>query len=560
MKMSRIISTGEQYFCTLRQHNLFYIDKTKFIKDWWNGFDYVTLITRPRRFGKTLMLDTIKTFFSQEFANRSDLFEGLEIWKDEKFRNLQGTIPVISLSFSRFNNNDYANMISRIKSALASIYDSFTRFIDLNAMSEIGKKIFNAVSDSMSDGTAQDSLHYLCKFITMQYNIKPIILLDEYDTPLQEAWLNGYWKEMTSFMRGFFNATFKDNPWLERGLITGITRVAKESIFSDMNNIEVVSCTSDMYADCFGFTEQEVFSAMDEYCLTDKPKVKYWYDGFNFGKTKEIYNPWSIINYLKKKEFVSYWANSSSNKLISDLIVNADEDIKEEISKLLQGDFISTKMDEEIVFTQLDDTGALWSLLMATGYLKPIKFNLETKDYELTLTNHEVHEVFDTLITNWFKKSINFKRKFLEALLSDDLACMNTNLKEVTKTAFSFFDSSGNEPERFYHGFVLGLIVDLKEHYIIKSNRESGDGRYDVMMIPRHTNLHSIIIEFKTADTKDENNLEKTCHSAIKQIRDKNYIADLLYNNITADNIYIYGIAFQKKNVLICGGLESKID
>ncbi|MBQ9536320.1 MAG: AAA family ATPase [Desulfovibrionaceae bacterium] len=557
--MSRTLTPGTQSFERLRVNNYFYIDKTKFIQDWWNNGIDVTLITRPRRFGKTLMLDTVKTFFSTEFAGRSDLFEGLEIWNNEKFRNLQGTISVIFLSFAKFNNDNYFDIIARIKAAISSIYGSFASYIDINAIPDAEKELFTSVCLSMPDSTAQDAIYYLCKFITMQHKIRPIILLDEYDTPLQEAWLHNYWDKLVNFMRGFMNSTFKTNPYLERGLITGITRVAKESIFSDMNNLEVVGTTSRFYTDCFGFTEQEVFQAMDEFELTQKEKVKYWYDGFNFGKSKEIYNPWSILNYLKNQEFTSYWANTTSNKMISDLIIKSDEDRKDELSKLIQGDSIITKMNEEIIFTQLDEPAALWSLLMSAGYLKPTNFNLENKEYELTLTNHEIYEVFETLITNWFKNSINFKRKFLNALLSDDLDSMNINLKHVTQNTFSVFDINETEPEKFYHGFVLGLIVDLKEDYIIKSNRESGYGRYDIMMIPRRANYHGIIIEFKTLDQKSKNDLEKTCQSALEQIKTKDYISELLDHNIAANNIYIYGIVFQGKDILIRGGLEANI-
>ncbi|MBQ7585834.1 MAG: PD-(D/E)XK nuclease domain-containing protein, partial [Desulfovibrionaceae bacterium] len=303
-----------------------------------------------------------------------------------------------------------------------------------------------------------------------------------------------------------------------------------------------------------------VFSAMDEYGLKDKSKVKQWYDGFIFGRTKGIYNPWSIINYLKNKEFVAYWANSSSNKIVGDLIATSSVDVKEETSDLLKEKSINIEMDEEIVFSMLDDPGAIWSFLMAAGYVKPTNFNLESREYELTLTNHEVHLAFNTFISNWFKKTITYKRKFIKALLSDDLTSMNINLRHITKTVFSFFDTRGDEPERFYHGFVLGLIVDLKDRYNIKSNRESGDGRYDVTMFPKQSKNHGIVIEFKTQDSESETTLEKTCHSALKQIRKKDYITELLDNNVRPNDIYVYGFAFKEKNVLICGGANDQIN
>ena len=385
--MPRKITTGEQYFLTLRQNNLFYIDKSKFIKEWWLGLDRVTLITRPRRFGKTLMLDTVKTFFSPKFADRPDLFAGLEIWKDEEFRNLQGKIPVISLSFSRINDNNYDDIIARIKTALADIYGLFSPLIDINAIPDAEKEIFTSVRKYMTDDTAKDSLHYLCKYLTLQHNIKPIILLDEYDTPLQEAWFHGFWDKLVNFMRGFFNATFKDNPWLERGLITGITRVAKESIFSDMNNLKVVSVTSDLYADCFGFTEQEVFTAMDEYGLTNKEEVKQWYDGFIFGNKREIYNPWSIIGYLSEKRIATYWGNTSSNSLVGELIAKANVKVKDEFTQLLKGESIVTKLDEEIVFSQLlsKKKELFGACLWLQAMLSPLNLILKVENTKLFL-------------------------------------------------------------------------------------------------------------------------------------------------------------------------------
>ncbi|MBQ7586241.1 MAG: AAA family ATPase, partial [Desulfovibrionaceae bacterium] len=318
--MSRLIATGKQSFFNLRVNNCFYVDKTKFIREWWKGLDDVTLLTRPRRFGKTLMLDTVKTFFSLEFAGRSDLFEGLEIWKDEEFRNLQGKIPVIFLSFADIKSKSYDTAIKLINSRINRIYKNFRNFLNLDLLLETEKIQFASVNNTMDLATAQDSLLCLSEYLVSQGYSKPIILLDEYDTPLQEAWMNHYWDDLVAFIRGFFNTTFKTNPYLDRALISGITRVAKESIFSDLNNLKVVSVTSELYMDCFGFTAQEVFSAMDEYELTNKEEVKSWYDGFIFGNQKEIYNPWSIINFLSTKILDTYWADSSSNSLVSDLL------------------------------------------------------------------------------------------------------------------------------------------------------------------------------------------------------------------------------------------------
>ena len=566
--MSRIIATGKQSFLNLRENNCFYVDKTKFIRDWWNGLDDVTLITRPRRFGKTLMLDTVNTFFSLEFAGRSDLFQGLEVWSDKKIQNLQGKIHVIFLSFARFNDSSYEGIVSRIKAALASIYGLFTPLIDQEAIPEAEKTLFTSVNEFMSDEKAKDSLHYLCKFITIQYNIKPIILLDEYDTPLQAAWQNKYWEELANFMRGFFNATFKDNQWLERGLITGISRVAKESIFSDMNNLKVVSITSNLYSDCFGFTEKEVYAAMDEYGMKNKAEVKCWYDGFTFGNQHEIYNPWSIINFLATKELDTYWADTSSNRLVSDILAHSDAGVKKQAETLLNGKSILVKLDEQIEFNNLyTKKGAIWSLLMAAGYLKPLSVNRLEKEYELDITNFETNLILQNKIYEWFDGlNSDDDDNFIKALLDNNLDLMNELMSEITEGTFSYFDTNRKiknertEAESFYHGFVLGLLINLKKRYGIISNHESGFGRYDICMYPKKDTDPGIVIEFKSISQSKEHNLKETCNNALKQIKERDYIKDLILHGVAKNNIYVYGFAFQGKKVLICGGAEEMLD
>ena len=412
----------------------------------------------------------------------------------------------------------------------------------------------------IDDADAEDSLLYLAKALVRQNYEKPIILLDEYDTPLQEAWLHGYWDELVAFLRGFFNSTFKTNPYLGRGLIAGITRVAKESIFSDMNNLKVVSITSNLYTDCCGFTEQEVFSSLDEYGLTAKEEVKQWYDGFIIGSTKGIYNPCSIIGYLSEKEFAPYWVDTSSNALVGDLIAQADREVKEEMNVLLSGDSFVTHLDEQLVFSQLyTDQGAIWSLLMAAGYVKPLTRNPATGEYRLALTNHEVHFLMEKLISRWFYAS-STGNEFRHALLTGDLDVMNETMSEISENTFSYFDTSGKKPERFYHAFVLGLIVDLKGRYEIKSNRESGYGRYDVSMIPLQAGDHGIVIEFKTFRPKKEKNLEEACNNALRQIRQQKYTNELKSRKVAPNKISVYGFAFAGKKVLICGGAEEEID
>ena len=556
--MPRAIPVGEQNFAAIRENDCFYVDKTHFISEWWQGWDRVTLITRPRRFGKTLMLDTVRTFFSPEFRERPELFAGLSVEKDEKLMALRGAVPVIFLSFADIKGRNYAETAESIKAFLVSLYNDYRWLAEKADLSVTEKEQFNSVCMTMSDSAAQRALQALSKYLERFYGIKPIILLDEYDTPMQEAWLKGFWDELIEFLRGFFNATFKTNPYLGRGLMTGITRVSKESLFSDLNNLEVVTVTTKRYGDCFGFTEEEVFATMDEYGLPDKAGVKEWYDGFIFGGRKDIYNPWSIIGYLSERQFSTYWVDTSSNALVGELLRKADADVKTHMEDLLRGQSFQTVLDEQIVFSQLpDEPGSIWSLLIAAGYMKVLWCESSRQLYEIALTNHEVRLMMEKLIRLWFNSggTSSLSAEFRRALTEDRTARMNTMLNEIALRTFSNFDVKGREPERFYHGFVLGLIVDMQGSYTILSNRESGYGRYDVMLIPADAGGRGIILEFKSiACDEGENTLQDSVAAALKQIREKNYAAELLARGIPAERIYAYGIAFQGKQALVAGG------
>ena len=376
--MARTVAIGIQDFEKIREKNVFYIDKTDFIREWWENGDDVTLITRPRRFGKTLNMSMVEHFFSVDYANRGDLFDGLAIWQDEKYRNIQGTYPVISLSFARVKETNYTDTREKICEIIRNLYIKYSFIRESDVMTTADRNFFDKIlADEISNTNATSSLYQLAGYLYRYYGKKVIILLDEYDTPMQEAYVNGFWDELVAFTRSLFNSTFKTNPWLERAIMTGITRVSKESIFYDLNNPEVVTTTSDKYATCFGFTEDEVFAALDECGLSgQKEKVKQWYDGFTFGKHKDIYNPWSILNFLDKKTFMTYWANTSSNSLVGKLIREGSRRVKESFERLLSGETIKTPIDEQIVYNQLDgNEDAIWSLLLASGYLKVISYD-----------------------------------------------------------------------------------------------------------------------------------------------------------------------------------------
>ena len=568
--MGRTVGIGNQDYETIRREGYFYIDKTAFIREWWESGDSVTLITRPRRFGKTLNMSMVEQFFSVNYAGRGELFEGLSIWREEKYRRIQGTYPVIALSFAKVKENTYQNARKRICRIIADLYRKFDFLLDSEKLNERDRELYRIVSADMEDYVAAESLNALSSLLMRHYGKKVIILLDEYDTPMQEAYIDGYWEELVAFIRNLFNAAFKTNPYLERAIMTGITRVSKESIFSDLNNLKVVTTTSEKYADCFGFTEGEVFAALEEYGLSDqKQLVKDWYDGFIFGSKKDIYNPWSIINFLDDKKVGVYWANTSSNRLVGKLIREGSASVKKTFEILLSGGTLEMEIDEQIIYSQLlVKKNAVWSLLLASGYLKVLDTTfverLGRTYYKLTLTNREVHIMFESMILDWFSGNDDYN-DFIKALLLGDVKAMNTYMNRVTQEMFSYFDtgkSNRSEPERFYHGFVLGLMVELADRYVVTSNRESGFGRYDVMLEPRRIPMaaseggkdNAIILEFKVQDEEEERELTDTVTEALKQIEEKDYQASLIAKGIPGECIRKYGFAFCGKKVLIGAG------
>lgn len=563
--MARTAAIGHQDYETVRMNDYFYVDKTGFIKEWWDSGDIVTLITRPRRFGKTLNLSMTEKFFSTEYAGRKDLFEGMQIWDDDRFRALQGSYPVIFLTFAGLKDSTYLSAREHFCRTIEEIYNRYEYLTEGTLLNEKEKEYYRSVKADMDDSTAAVSLRNLSDYLCRYFGKKTIILLDEYDTPMQEAYVNGYRDEIVDFTRNLLNNTFKTNPYLERALMTGITRVSRESVFSDLNNLRIVTTTTEKYETSFGFTEEEVAASLREFGLADRAdEVKQWYDGFTFGNTEDIYNPWSILNFLKEGKTAPYWANTSSNSLVGKLIREGNGKVKEEFQMLLEGGAVRSEIDEQFVYDQLDmDESAIWSLLLASGYLAVKK--VETiqsgygdwkQVYTLKLTDFEVQVMFRRMVRNWFAPAASSYNGFLCAFLEGDVEAMNVFINRVARGTFSFFDTAGDpehaEPEKFYHGFVLGMMVELSDKYRLTSNRESGFGRYDIMLMPYRDDLDAAVMEFKVFNPRKEKTLEDTAENALKQIEEKEYVTELEENGIPAERIRKYGFAFRGKEVLIC--------
>ena len=552
------ISTGTENFKELLDNNYYYVDKTSLIEDVLS--DKVMLYTRPRRFGKTLNLSMLYYFFSNKEKENSYLFEGLNISKDKEILKHQNQYPVIFLTLKDMNNNNFQSQIYIFTSLIANIIDIYAEIKNSDTISQRERKLLDIYQNAEADiDDLKISLKILSNCLYKYYQQRVIILIDEYDVPLQSAYNNGYYDEMVDFLRSIFSSALKTNDALERGILTGCLRIAKESIFTGLNNFTVRSITSQYACDCFGFTQEEIDDLLDYYDLINKrDEIKDWYDGYLFDKT-EIYNPWSVLNYIKEllgdKDFhaISFWANTSSNDLVRQYIENATMKMKEEFEELINGKSIIKKIAPELTYREMnfksskDMNDNVYSFLLFTGYLKIKEKVYENNElvedtYKLVIPNKEVKKIYENIFIKWFREYQNERdSNFIDALIQEDVTKANSILQDVLLQSISYYDNY----ESFYHGFMVGFLN--ADGYEVKSNRESGEGRFDLAVLPYSILNTAIVIECKHSNSIKE--LRKDSKEASNQIIEKRYIEGLRDEGY--ENVIGYGISFYKKQCII---------
>ncbi|GEQ20922.1 hypothetical protein CBU02nite_14280 [Clostridium butyricum] len=559
--MKKTIQVGTSNFKELIEENHFFVDKSLLIKEFVQNGAKVILTPRPRRFGKTLNMSMLKHFFDIENKEENkNLFKGLKIENEKEIMKLQGQYPVVFLSFKNQKHFNFSNLQDGIKSLMANIYNEHDYLLESDKLSQFDKnKFMSILNRSASIVDFLEAVSDLTRYLSKYYNQKVIVLIDEYDVPLQEAFIRGYYEEALVLVRNILTAALKDNVYLEKALVTGILRVAKESIFSGLNNLQVHTILSYKFNDKFGFEENEVIDLLKYYDLeSKKDEVKNWYNGYMFGG-KVIYNPWSVLNYIDNNEqgFMPYWINSSGNELIKRLLSRGTKETKECLEELIKGNAITKIVDDHIVMKDVDeDEENIWSFLTMSGYLKPVKQELIRGKIkcDLKIPNEEVHIFYENLIVKWFKESLTSQNynTMLKALITKDVETFDEIFTEFIVRSMSYFDVSGEEPEKVYHAFVLGMIVSLNDKYQVKSNRESGYGRYDVMLIPKDITKTGIIIEFKKIKETKPKTIEAGVKEALEQIEKQKYESELSERNIT--DILKLAIVFKGKDVRIVEG------
>ena len=533
------IGIGESNFKGLRIRKNYFIDKSMYIKDIIDNQSRVLLVTRPRRFGKTLNMSMLKYYFDCNSKDSKELFEGLKIMEQgEKYTSKLGAYPCIYLTMKDLNVSTYEYMLMQLKTAMMEIYFE-KRYILDGEVSEAERETYNRMmAAKANEMELLNSVKLLSKLLYNYYNKPVMLFIDEYDVPIQTAYVKKYYEKAIEFLKAFYGSTFKDNPYLEKTVLTGVSRVAKESIFSGANNFKVFTVLDNEFADDFGITSEEMDKVMKDFNVEDdKEEIKKWYDGYRIGNVEGIYNPWSVLNYLTDKQLKPYWVNTSSNDLIK-LTVKNSMTVKEKMERLLKDEEIEVpiKLETEIDGIENNEDN-IWGLMLGTGYLKVVE-QIDRKMYKVKLPNYEIKTLFEDMVDEWFSDKVqgNDLRSILKDLVELRLDEFQKKFRVLTKEMFSYMDVGENTAENFYHAFVLGMLVGLRDTYYVNSNRESGFGRYDIMLEPHDRNGNSFIMEFKVADSFEDESIEEVIESAKKQIEEKGYESNLRergFNNIT---------------------------
>ena len=547
------IGIGESDFKSLILKDNYYIDKTMYIKDIIDNQSKVTLVTRPRRFGKTLNMSMLKYYFDIDQKDSRQLFDGLKIMQqDEKYTSKLGAYPVIYLTLKDVNDTNYKNMLLNLKTALLSVFREHRYLLESDKIYEDEKERIKDILFCREDEVAlKVAIKELSEYLYRYFDRPVILLIDEYDVPIQSAYINDYYDEAINFLKTFYGATFKDNPYLEKTVLTGVSRVAKESIFSGANNFVVYTIMDNEFADDFGIIEEEMDKVIEDFQIEDeKEEIRKWYDGYKIGDIEGIYNPWSILNYLNKRELMPYWVNTSSNDLIKMTLKNSTT-VKEKIERLLNDEAVEVNINLETVIVGIEDQEEnIWGLMLQTGYLKIEEtVSLTEGIYKVKIPNLEIKELFRGIVRDWFNNKVigNNLKSILKDLVQLNLTEFEKKFKVLVKEMFSYMDVGENTAENFYHAFVLGMLVGLKDSYYVNSNRESGFGRYDIMLEPKDKNGNSFIMEFKVMEDMEEKTLEDTIENAKKQIEEKGYEENLRERGFTHITKMVY--AFHGKQV-----------
>ena len=542
----RPIAIGVSDFRNIIANNCFYVDKTKFIEELVNDMTAVHLITRPRRFGKTLNLSMLKYFYDIEgnTENRK-LFDGLYI-SNSLAMSEQGKYPVIFLSFKDVKADSSLEMMENIAILMKNLYDKFEYIREKLNQSNLME--FDEIWLKKDNANLRGALLNLCSYLKEYYNQDVILLIDEYDTPMVSAYEHGYYDEIKMFFTTLYGSALKENPALKKAVLTGIMRISKENIFSGLNNVKVNSILEDDFAEYFGITEKEVEKSLIEYGLEERlPEVQKWYNGYIFGGVR-VYNPFSITNFLDRKKIMPYWVNTSSNTLINKVLKEASSSIFEELSKLFQREIINKTIDVYSNFNELKNTEQIWYLLTNAGYLTPVE-EIDFGKYSIRIPNEEVHYFFERdFIRNFLGSVDNFDRT-LSYLLEGDFDNFTYELENIMLNSVSCFDFNSNSKESHYHVFILGMLLGLRRRYYIHSNREGGRGRYDLVVEPMDKRKNGLVIEFKVAKEKEE--LEKASEEALAQIEEKRYYEGLRDRGV--ERIILVGISFYQRDFKLQG-------